>query len=263
MKRSCFTLIELLVVIAMVVILLAILIAVLNSVRQRAKALVCYSNLRTLTLGLIMYEENNQSFPYGFRESFDPPPGGFLRSSVYDGQGWWWFHVMGRYVDKTKKSALRCPSKLVRNPRLKSNPLYGNYGVNRSLCKSPDDIQRDRKEFVGAPLGRSDVPQPSRTLLIVDSGYSIISWWHVTNVPPIPFDSDRGEDTAYVPGLKINKDRKLMPGQKEDAVGGRHPGKTVNIGFADGTVARKKADDLFVEKAADAYTNRSPLWVPE
>jgi prepilin-type processing-associated H-X9-DG protein len=66
-----------------------------------------------------------------------------------------------------------------------------------------------------------------------------------------------------VPGLKINKDKHLMPGQEQDAIDGRHPNKTVNVGFADGHVARKKADDLFVEKTADAYTNRSPLWIPE
>ena len=41
------------------------------------------------------------------------------------------------------------------------------------------------------------------------------------------------------------------------------PNKTVNVGFADGHVTRKKADDLFVEKAADAYMNRSPLWLPK
>jgi prepilin-type processing-associated H-X9-DG protein len=235
---------------------------VLHSVRQYAKALACSSCIRILTLDLITYEEKNQAFPYGFRESIDPPFGGFAGNARYDGQGWWWFNYMEGYGDITEKRALRCPSKLIRHPRLTNNVLYGNYGVNRSICRSPDDIE-SRKEFIGPPLGRADIPQPSRTLLIVDSGYSIISWWHVSGDPPVSFNSSRGEDTAYVPGLKINKDKDLIHGQEHDAVDGRHPNKTVNIGFADGHVARKKADHLFVEKVADTYTNISPIWVPE
>ena len=263
MKHRCFTLIELLVVIGIVAFLLAILIPVLHSVRQHAKALACSSRMRKLTLDLIMYETKNQAFPYGFRDSFTPPPGGYPGNAAYDRMGWWWFNVLEGYGDETKKRTLRCPSKLLRHYNLTSNLLYGNYGVNRSICKSPDGIQSHWKEFVGVPLGRPDIPQPSRTLLIVDSGYSIISWWHATDVPPAPLDSNRKEDTAYVPGLKINKDKNLLFGQKQDAIDGRHPNKTVNVGFVDGHVARKKADDLFVEKTADTYTNRSPLWVPE
>ena len=112
-------------------------------------------------------------------------------------------------------------------------------------------------------MGSSDIPRPVQTLLIVDSGYSIISWWHVTDVPPVALDGKIIEDTAYIPGLEINKDRDLWPGQEEDAIGGRHPNKTVNIGFADGHSKCTIAVDLFVEKTDDTYTNRSPLWLPK
>ena len=112
-------------------------------------------------------------------------------------------------------------------------------------------------------MGDEDIPHPSQTLLIVDSGYSIISWWHSTDVPPITLDKRNIEDTAYVPGLKINKDKNLKSGQIHDAINGRHLNKKVNIGFTDGHVARKKADDLCVEKEGDNYRNRSPLWMPE
>jgi len=50
---------------------------------------------------------------------------------------------------------------------------------------------------------------------------------------------------------------------QQDAIYGRHPNKTVNVGFADGHVSRTKANDLFVEKTNDGYTNKSPLWVPK
>jgi prepilin-type processing-associated H-X9-DG protein len=71
-------------------------------------------------------------------------------------------------------------------------------------------------------------------------------------------------DTAYIPGLSINRQRQLWAGQETDAYYGRHPQMKVNAGFADGHVARTKAEDLLVKKIGDGlYENRSPLWVPD
>ena len=65
--------------------------------------------------------------------------------------------------------------------------------------------------------------------------------------------------------VQINKEkeRAIWPGQENDAINGRHPHKTVNVGFADGHCARIKADKLLVEKTGDTYKNRSPLWLPK
>jgi len=263
MKRPCFTLIELLVVIAVIALLVAILIPALQSSKKQARAVVCSSNIKQLAVGLFMYEAENQSFPYGFRNIFNPPPGGYAGNLLFDRPGWWWFHYIPDYTGRSRnnKTILWCPSRKIKAPEL-NHVLHGNYGVNRSICKSSDDIQHAEEEFIGTPLRGSDIPRPGRTLLIVDSGYSIVSWWHVTDVPPVPPGSSM-EDAAYVPGLEINKDRDLRPGFEADAIDGRHPNRTVNIGFADGHSERIKADDLFVEKSADAYTNRSPLWSPK
>ena len=263
MKRPCFTLVELLVVIAIIALLVAISIPVLQSSKQRANAVLCGSNIKQLTADLFMYETENQNFPYGFYNTYTPPPGGYPGNGVFDRLGWWWFNYTSDYpgTNRGKKTTLWCPSRRIKDPKF-DHVLHGNYGVNRSICKSSDDIQRNREEFVGKPLRGSDIPHPAQTLLIVDSGYSIISWWHVTDVPPVTL-GDAIEDTAYVPGLEINKDRELLAGQEEDAVDGRHPNKTVNVGYVDGHSSRTKAKDLFVEKTADAYTNRSPLWSPK
>lgn len=264
MKRSCFTLVELLVVIAVIVLLAALLIPALRSSRQRANALLCSSNIKQLTAALFIYEADNQTFPYGFFSSFTPPPGGFPGNRAYDGIGWWWFNYTSDLpgTNRGKKTTLWCPSRLIRDPKL-DYVLHSNYGVNRSICKSPGNIQSDRKEFLGTPLRSIDIPHPSRTLLIADSGYSIITWWHATDVPPVALRDTVIEDTAYVPGLDINKDKNLWPGQKQDAIDGRHPNKTVNVGFADGHLDRAKADDLFVEKIDDVYRNKTPLWSPK
>ncbi len=245
MKRLCFTLIELLVVIATLTLLIAILLPSLQNSRHQAKAVLCGSNIKQLVFGLTMYETENGTFPYAFdKPPLGPPLGGYPGNPVFDRQGWWWFNYItdNSQKDSNKDSDIWCPSRQINNSRLKNNVLCGNYGVNRSICKSFDDIQGRRKEFVGTPLSSSDIPHPGQTLLIVDSGYSLISWWHVTDVPPIPLGSTI-EDAAYVPGLEINKDKNLWPGQEWDALNGRHPNKTVNVGFADGHVNRKKADD--------------------
>ena len=54
-----FTLIELLVVIAIIAILMAILMPALNRVKEHGKRIVCQSNLKNLTLGWIMYADEN------------------------------------------------------------------------------------------------------------------------------------------------------------------------------------------------------------
>ena len=264
MKSAGFTLIELLVVISIVALLMAILAPVSQSARQQARTALCGSNIKQLTLGLFVYETENQTLPYGFHNSLTQPPGGYPGYAQYDRKGWWWFNYIGGLYNKaeSKKTVFHCPSRRLRNPRLKNNILCGNYGVNRSICKSSDDMQSRREEFVGMPLSTSDISRPAETLLIVDSGYSIITWWHATDEPPVSLGCII-EDTAYIPGLWINKERDLWDGQEQDAIYGRHPNKTVNVGFADGHISRVKADDLFVEKSGDDYKNLRPLWLPK
>jgi len=264
MKCAGFTLIELLVVIAILALLIAILVPSLQSSRQHAKAVLCGSNIKQLVRGLAMYETENETFPYAFDDTLlRPPPGGYPGYLEYDRTGWWWFNFIEGFYKKSdsKRTVVKCPSKQLRNPKLKNNILCGNYGVNQSTCRSSRG-RGSHAEFVGTPLGNSDIRRPGETLLVVDSGYSMISWWHVTDFPPVSLGNTIIEDTAYVPGLEINKDKKLWPGQEQDAINGRHPNKTVNVGFADGHVSRTKADELFVEKIDAGYKNRFPLWLP-
>jgi len=264
MSRPGFTLIELLMVIAILALIIALLIPSLQNSRQHAKAVLCGSNIKQLVLGLAMYETENETFPYALDDTLlEPPHGGYPGYLEYDRTGWWWFNFIEGFYKKadSKRTVVKCPSKQLRNPKLKNNILCGNYGVNRSVCKSSDDILSHKEEFTGTPLSSNDITHPGQTLLIIDSGYGMINWWHVTNVPPVSLGHTI-EDTAYVPGLEINKDKNLWPGQEWDAVTGRHPNKTVNVGFVDGHIGRKKADDLFVEKTDTGYKNRFPLWWP-
>lgn len=264
MKRAGFTLIELLVVIATIALLMALSVPVLQSSRRQARTVLCGSNIRELLIGLAAYEAENEILPLGFEDSLTPPPGGYPGYFQYDKKGWWWFNYITDYSrkNKGKGTVLLCPSKHLTNPKLKNNVLCGNYGVNLSVFKRAFG-RKSQAEFIGMPLRTTDILYSDQTLLIVDSGYSVINWWHAADIPPVSLGNTGIEDTAYIPGLKINEERNLWPGQEHDAIYGRHPNKTVNVGFADGHVKCIKADDLLVEKTADGYKNRSPLWRPK
>ncbi len=274
MRRTGFTLIELLVVIAIIAMLIAILVPALRAVRQQARAVACKANLRQLALGLTVYEQGNGTFPHGFDDSgflvTPPPPGGYPGIHMHDLMGWWWFHslvaTLGENFDKG--SIVWCPSRCVRDPFPEANVLCGNYGVNRSICKDAPGITGIiGSEFVGEPLGLNQIRSPAETLLIIDSGYSLISWRGASDMPGPYFDNPQREGSFYVPGLAINNQRFLeetiSPDCERDAIDGRHPNKTVNVGFADGHVERVKADDLLVEEADGNYSNRCPLWLPK
>jgi|WetSurMetagenome_2_1015567.scaffolds.fasta_scaffold97352_2 prepilin-type processing-associated H-X9-DG protein len=263
MKQSAFTVVELLVVISTIALLMCIFLPGLQQSRLNAEALLCSSNIKNLTLSLILYDSDNQVFPYGFNSNFfKPPPGGYPGSPTYNRMGWWWFNYIANYSKKKAgaDSVLWCPSRHIKDSKLKNNVLCNNYGINQYICKSYEDTQNLKNEFVGTPLSSNNISRQSETLLIVDSGYSMINWWHVTDSPPTQIGNNI-EESAYVPGLWINKTRKLWPGQEEDAIYGRHLNKTVNVGFVDNHVSNMKADDLFVQKSGDNYENLYPLWL--
>ena len=266
MRRFGLTVIELILVIGIITVLFALLVPSLQMSRLQAKAAVCMSNIRQLNSVFSMYVNDSGRFPYGFDNPLplNPPAGGYAGLSQYDRRGWWFNYIEGFYeINMGSKTVLQCPSKQIKQPKLKDDILCGNYGVNLSICRmSTGSVNQN--EFVDQPRWCSEVFRPAQTLLIVDSGYAIISWWHAADVPPVTLGNAQIQDTAYVPGLSINRQRQLWSGQEIDAFYGRHPQMTVNVGFADGHVARNKAEDLLVKKTADGhYQNRYPLWTPD
>jgi prepilin-type N-terminal cleavage/methylation domain-containing protein/prepilin-type processing-associated H-X9-DG protein len=260
MRHRAFTLVELLVVISIITLLAALSFFALGGARQRAKAVVCRANLHQLLISLHDYDAEHQSLPYGydFKEGAKAP-GGQMGNAAYELPGWWWYHYarVVRVKSREGLKLLQCPSSRLEDSKLNADVLCGKYGVNRALCKVSTSYARDlyTDEFVGTPLSIGNLCQPGSTLLIADSGYSLLCWWNATADPPVTLSDKYIEDTSYVPGLEINKNKPLWPGQTLDAIGGRHPNQTVNVGFADGHADIQPASRLLVEKTKDGqYT---------
>jgi prepilin-type processing-associated H-X9-DG protein/prepilin-type N-terminal cleavage/methylation domain-containing protein len=268
MRSRAFTLVELLVVIGILALLTALSSVVLMGSRERARTVACCANIRHVALSLYQYDSDHGSLPYGFELPLPGvpqaiPPGGFIGNGGRHVPGWWWFHYTGAIRNRSREELklLQCPAKRLEDPQLQKDPLCGNYGVNRSLCKSNWASPGFSVEsFVGTPLSLGGLARPGSTLLVVDCGYSLACWWHATAEPPVQLKGIYPDDVAYIPGLEINTDKIVWPGQSCDAKHGRHPNKTVNVGFADGHAETKRAGELLMTKTeSGGYTN-TVLW---
>ncbi|MBN1816556.1 MAG: DUF1559 domain-containing protein [Sedimentisphaerales bacterium] len=261
---------EVLVVIVILTVLLTIATTALQQAREQSRMVACSGHMKELGLALTLYTQSNERFPYGLVTLAGnpyPPPGGDVGNATKDWMGWWWFHLLDEEiggVQDQKDNLLRCPARKVQDVELTENVLCGNYGINQAIAKSH---RGDRSlGFVGDPLRPEDIPYLSRSLLLVDSGYSLISWRAVGSVEYAQFDNPLRSGAYYLPGLPSNRERVILPEHEHDAFGGRHPGRTVNVGFADGSLARSDAQSLQVEQQEQQdhgrFINRSPLWMP-
>ena len=185
-KGNGFTLIELLAVVAIIALLMAILIPALQTAREQGKRAVCLSNLKQLTIGWIMYADEND----------DKICSGWVGRGIKDA----WVEVV---EEGASESAQR--------RAMESGALFP-YVKNAKLYKCPTGIRGEMVTYsivdsmwgssiqplsVGIPdelyiRTRSQVSRPSERLVFLDEGkwpgspwgvwYDRPMWWDIPTV---------------------------------------------------------------------------------
>lgn len=183
---EAFTLIELLVVIAIIAILAALLLPALASAKEKARRLVCVSNLKQWGLAQSMYvDDNNQTFPKTKIPNGTP---GLPKNYVEDNPSWAdladaydarpvrqgmdaWFNALPPYVASKplyyyaiqngnegreyfnfQKTVFKCPTAKI-DPGINLNNTVGfQYGMNsKGLDEVPTNITNLRAPMITSP----------------------------------------------------------------------------------------------------------------
>ncbi len=158
MKRSGFTLIELLVVIAIIAILAAILFPVFAKAREKARQSSCTSNLKQLSLGILMYAQDyDERYPKNY--SYDGGSGVDLR---------WWEDRVQPYIMNWQVTI--CPSRTptaytYARPAAGPAPLLFSYD-----CNAMGDGQWGTGgPMTNSPAGLGEVQRPSECILLCEA----------------------------------------------------------------------------------------------
>ena len=161
-RRTGFTLIELLVVIAIIAILAAILFPVFARARAKAQQTTCLSNVKQITLGVLMYAEDYKQY--------------LPEARIGWGWGDWWGALVYPYVQNL--GIFHCPTDDITTAAaapgsFEPNDLHVNgwsYGYNMGLgtwVMLPHHP---------SPTNLGQVQNPSNLLLLTDAGFYMLIW---------------------------------------------------------------------------------------
>lgn len=262
-----------LIVVAIIAVLSTMAIPVLKKSKEQGKDVFCTNNLRQLAFAVSIYSHENPDYPQGFCGDPDCHPSIpydkyiKLGTDTNDWQNsWWWFHFLKDVIEDnfSKEGPLWCPSRHFSDAELSRNILCGNYGINYSICKISTTSPVD--QFSGKPLRSEQVCSPASKLLLMDSGYALISWKAFALDSTIyAFENPSRQDSYYLPGATVNKQRfengSINKFQQEDAISGRHSGK-FNAAFADGHVDKKSPSSVEPDWDTDRNISGSSFWSP-
>ena len=212
-RKHGFTLIELLVVIAIIAILAAILFPVFAKAREKARQTSCLSNLKQLSLAMLMYTQDyDETWPMSYY--FD---------AGYANEYGWDFHLnyntgateLGLIGPYTKNGQIQaCPSA----PGLAgSGRPYTGYGYNTTYIGGAAGEGPGGSTRLSASL--ASIQKPSETILLADSAV-----WSAWITPP----GTEGNNYLRSPGDPFRAAWGIGPN-----VHFLHNG-TANVAFCDG-----------------------------
>jgi prepilin-type N-terminal cleavage/methylation domain-containing protein/prepilin-type processing-associated H-X9-DG protein len=200
-----FTLIELLVVIAIIAILAAILFPVFARAREKARQTACLSNVKQLSLAVMMYTQDYDEMLIPSRQwsGGTPPPTALI-----------WPAYLAPYVKNTQ--IFICPSAGATSQYGETWAARGplSLGLNRDI--------EDRATNFAYALGTFQ--EPSTTILLADS-------------TPAPTGTGAGGGR----GFQVQADRQP---NTQSGVGNRH-NEGANVGLMDGHAKWYKASSIW------------------
>jgi len=229
--RRGFTLIELLVVIAIIAILMAVLMPALNRAREQGRRAVCLNHLKTLTLGWMMYaDENDDRIVNGeaYWAPNDAPAAPVPSSGPHKGERYWVGNdcasgfgqgeqrPLDTQIEAIRAGALfsyckaekvyRCPTGVRGEMRTYST----GYGMNGCFDATGTyvgnrGVRAGRTVLMVKKRSEITVPAPSYRLVFLDEGrispdsyaihYTSPSWWD----PPFVRHGD-GTNVSFADG---------------------------------------------------------------
>ena len=225
MKTRGFTLIELLVVIAIIAILAAILFPVFARAREKARQTSCLSNVKQLTLGILMYAQDyDERLPFGYN---GPQP----RTGVM-------FQVMP-YVKND--DIHNCPS--ASHNSITTNYLgHRSYGYNQNIFATGT---------TPATIKLATIKRPAEITMLGDVCHDQNACFRLYSPTAGPFQCDPDGSHCKVCGLSHNSLYAEPLGShatRYDRPGftflERHNG-TGNVSFCDGHAKAMKHTDLY------------------
>jgi prepilin-type processing-associated H-X9-DG protein len=210
----------LLVVIAIIAILASMLLPALSKAKAKAAQANCYSNLRQLGLGMMLYLDNNNAiFPgcasrntYGFH--VEDWIYWRLNKPAYPVQN----SLIAASLSGINSNLFRCPLDRLDKDRLAINDGNGPYIYSYSITSY--DLNAGRSQGMTSiddgtwhPFKQSSIKNPARKILLAEEQASY-----------------RGDDVSDPSASIINDGRWAAP---DDVITSRH-NKRGDVGFADG-----------------------------
>jgi prepilin-type N-terminal cleavage/methylation domain-containing protein/prepilin-type processing-associated H-X9-DG protein len=196
--RAAFSLIELLVVISIIAVLAGLLLPSLGMVRASARRAQCASNLRQLSLGTMLYCDDNREKMPRLKEW----QGG------QEGWMWHWFEMIAPYVGddggatggNETRAQIQARARTVIHacPNWKIDPEDWKIGIGMNYrLAMPGDIGHSDWWWNGAMPGYrrdfrlSSITYPSARCLYADSDWHALNPWRQTgDAQPTPSDYD-------------------------------------------------------------------------